>query len=762
MIKNILIFLVLLMFGSLKNLFLEAFAPKAIQLLPLPLRTPDNIFGIRQLGNLAHPFVERINNLLDTYPILATKENMSLFIKSAPHFESVISSFERIYQQYPSFATPRTLAMLVLLKENAPNYAREALLSHADMQHLFPAPSELKEIQHLARLKMKTTHCSHVVLISKKQHEGAIYTSEKKQDNHKEWAAKLASFLSEEQRHDFEKYDLNINKNVKLPKRYPSSPQEDPLTAYLSKTSVNAADIADIQSIVLSTIAVAISDKATPKTLRTPQELTQCLEGYEKMGLNPWVQAYTQSYHLIADKILLLLALLSPGKRTATHEAVINELQKAALFPLKRTTFLSDTAQAQLEVVAQEFRRALCPFDLLGRNPFPKYRLATPNNAEQRQISLIPDVPETYISSEKILFEHDFNVRQYGGKDRMTFRTTISQGDQDEHSYDEYLPLEDIPGLGSVCFFAKFLADNDAKVANIGISIDHSHYEPYVFTALDSGDCFKRDAVSKALFSNSEEILNNPCTKETFAYNYFVERFQGDFYLKTSNNVSRSFHSYVQEMAKSEQVQRETFACAFNCAFFPPQALEIFIKQYLAQENPFIRVEMWDRILKNQLIKEQQALLNLFEANSKFLQFFLTSSAPEDNIFHRYQQLVIQSEYFRFYKKHDLKGLPEYQKQPTMIEDYFLDFLEKQLRSNERSLYAQFQKAFESWDTSLVSSFKGLDEIIAIDRGNALKEKVAERFNFETMASKLIISEQATSCTQSQEKCGPWLSHPKN
>jgi hypothetical protein len=190
---------------------------------------------------------------------------------------------------------------------------------------------------------------------------------------------------------------------------------------------------------------------------------------------------------------------------------------------------------------------------------------------------------------------------------------------------------------------------------------------------------------------------------------------------------------------------QETFCTAFNMAFTPPDVYKIFVEQYLSMDNPFITQRYWSRIVKDHLLKEQQALYNLFQNDPALLDYFLTSCDSRNNIFHRYQQLIAQLESFCFYKKHYLKNLLKTTGHDNIITDYFLKMITDKFEKGDSMLRTQIQSAFEAWDPLNIEGISGLERLSFIEKGQELKAHIARLLGYQQNSQTLNFSGQQSA-----------------
>lgn len=521
--------------------------------------------------------------------------------------------------------------------------------------------------------------------------------------------------------------------------------------------------------------------------LKTVEKFENFLKNKRSYSVSPQrVAAYIESVEMIIETVVELINQLPDGQRTPKHEFLLEEIMRCIEFPSHRCDFLQTMAKVESEVLAQELRRALAPVDLLGRNPYPKYRVSTPNTrtvlTESQKVHeraygsyalpVVPSVPRPQVSSEKINFYSEFHYNRYSEHDlRKPYFRDVGPQKVPVH-------FSTLKGVGVACFFAKFLGDRDAKISNLGINFEESHSSPAVMTALDSGWCFSNSLRhAPPLFQNHEEVVQNPQTHNTQAFHHYFLAIQGGHrgHHEHGKPFSSFFDEFMEKLAEESQVKSENFATAFHCAFLSPEVYTVFSEQYLTSSNPFVELKVVpstapqrkillpqdpkkqpplskkEQILNGHLLKEQKALYQLFDTHPSFLEFFLNSERPEDNLFHRYQQLVSQVEFFRFYEKKDFRSLPEFHENPQMIEGPFLKFIVTKFKADPE-MQKKIIQAFQQWDPTKVLGPSHVSPKELTERGENLKQRVAEVLGLEYTRANLEKTQAGSEIIQYSRK----------
>lgn len=751
------------MFSYIRDVVDTFFGPNPALKLPENLQTILVLESVKAMGWKGKAFVAKMNELSEKDSSLLNIKTIKLFIDSGKHFDTVFQAFNLIYEQEKPFATVGTLQSLVKMKSKALIYAQACINSHEDLSSLFPFPVSLKEVQKIGALRTLDAPVSHMISLTEKDHKNALFGVEKKKERHKPWVSKTT-------------YDMDTEQIKEFQALYRKKIDQKPTTRYASQSTTPSFFAALVSRVELTNheylkqedidkalhyFYFAVMDSFDPH-VKPPKEryhevlltredvlafINHAVDCYEPSDeqRNPGLYAYKQrcqagyveSFLMIEEKVLTLIKLLKAGRINEKTRHILEELDNGCLFPMRRGAFLKESAAAQVEVMAQELKRALCPFHILGRNPYPKYRVSTPNTREKRAISIIPAIPVLYISSEEIDFSDNF-FRRYlnASEDKVIFKFK-KYHHESRSSIECEKELTEIPGIGTACLFAKFLGDKDFKLGNFGVNIDRRSKFSHIATSLDAGLAFSREPTTPPLFNNGHEVLINPKLEMPFAYNFFYSYHTGKPKLQCD--------TFLESASKDSGMIKENFITAFNLAFISPAVYEIFMKQYLSVDNPWITMYYWDKILSEHLSKEQQALYHAFETNPAFLNYFLESRLTERNIFFHYQQLVTQIEGFCFYKKHRLKDTPEFHANPEIVESCFLDFITKQCQQGATDVKQNLTIQCALWDPSQVTSLKGIEQLSAVERGQKLKEKVEEILKVEPVKQEPAVIFSSTS-----------------
>lgn len=458
-------------------------------------------------------------------------------------------------------------------------------------------------------------------------------------------------------------------------------------------------------------------------------------------------QGYVESCEL-AEHEEYLKKIVEPFNFNMPQEQkglLLKELMKAGSFPMNRTIYLKESADAQKEVCAQEIIRALSPTIVLLSNPYPKYRLSQGASKNERSLSIVPDIPEVRVASEKINFDSSC---------MKLFQ--VPSGDRIPCYHDTKKPLYDIKGFGATLQFAKWLGNTDAKEGNIGIyhmQRDDGSLVP-IMTHLDSGLCFK---VDPKRYKNVWEIANpgwqdNDCNQ---VCNFLFQ--------KRNWSHEGSLNRFYAIAAEHPQVKRENRITALHIALLPPELYRLFAAQYMTQEeNPFLRNNdpepnffynetSYDRVVNEHLVAKGQAVFDSFiKDNTLFGYFFEFGETHQDNIFEVFQNFLLQLEGFHFYQKRDFNTVIQEsggdKSLQQLLEERFTNFIEMKWARSTQEEKIKIRAMLEAWDTNNII----IDRRIT-SKDSLKKTKVADKLREDSRSRSQILKSALLSKLQDKK-----------
>lgn len=616
---------------------------------------------IAVLGKNCFDFALKIKTLQENHPLLLNRENLYLFLQSGKNYGVVIDAFCRLNEHNALLSHRANLDKLVQLGSSALDYVTAILAKENLNKTLFITQSEKKNLKPIGSVYTQAAF-THNLFRSISERDVTLDI------NTKQWVSKSCQKI---RRHSLQRSWRSF------------------LADFKNKTEFALNDKSQLKSQCYQTLGEICAPDFQQEVTNLSELIDAVRWQSQKSTYHPLLDSYQQVLPATAGLIEQLMTLFPVGAKSPAHDIFLQDLEQLVVLPENWASLLDSTARAELEIVAQELRRALCPADLLGMNPYPKYRLSI-NSPEKQAISLSADLPHAYISSELLTLQSQIVLQ--GAE--LNFYYQYNNGSYARQPY----PLKNIPGLGTACLFAKFLGDNDPKLGNIAVSVLNPSSASYVMVALDSDHCFQRKHEEKPLFSNIDEIVLNPYTKESYYYNYFFLKYGGSKAESGLFSTLPDGSDILKKIASLPQTKRENFATAFNLAFFPPQAYSMFVEQYLTRSNPFNhRAEAH---IKSHLLAEQEALYQAFEENDFLLNESFNSSDLRDNIFYRISKLAQQIQAFTFYEEHGIKNTPLFDQNKYLIEDYFIAFCQKKVRIDS-AFQENLQKAFQAYACSL-------------------------------------------------------------
>lgn len=688
---------------------------------------------IEHMGKHTAGFSRQIAEVDAQHPHLINTQIFNELLHTKAHYKTVIEALVLLAEKCPKCVNIATMRRLVALGPHALSYAQTSLEKENIEALVFCNASPLKEIYPIGQTDTRYSAVSHNSTRSFK-YKGAVKSKEKltAENVDKQWFSKFFKknntdifALWPDIFIDFrQKEQLNESDKSRIASRVYQTIAK---TLVIDKSHTFAHGVQSMMSLVKKNLP---HKWAAIESITTSDDLKKFIDTLATE--NPTYPEYQSYQHVFPQAMQVVAKILDDlplGTQSGAHDVFWQDLHQSVLYPAFWAEFLRNCAIGEMEVVAQELRRALCPAVVLGLNPYPKYRMSVDPHA-QHSISYLPDIPDIYISSQLMQLNSMINL----DKSELWFYPSTGAGK---------VLLETVPGLATATLFAKFLGDSDPKCGNILVACNHDWSKKYRVIDIDSDNCFDRmrgNPTQSALFDNPTELLLNPMTEDKYYWNYFFLRYQGQ------EGPSKERQA-METIAQTEQCWRENVATAFNLAFTPPEVYATFVDQYLSKNNPYVGLEqpsgagIYQRVMM-QIEKEQHALYQAFENQPQLLESLMSldKSRMEDNIFVRYQQLVLQWEKFRFYKKHDLSQTELYAENPYVLEDFLTDFMAKQIKKSPPEFKQKVQQLFEAWENTP-------SHLSERDRLSALQERVAVRLGL-SYQTRLDTSSKSSDETQ--------------
>jgi hypothetical protein len=289
--------------------------------------------------------------------------------------------------------------------------------------------------------------------------------------------------------------------------------------------------------------------------------------------------------------------------------------------------FRKNIVAAEIEVFAQEYRRALCPKHLFnGENIFTKYRVGIDNSYNES----IQNTSKVYVFS-KFLDFHGVKL------DLKSYIQPVKE------------PLT-LSGLGTCTLFAKFLGEIDLKVGNIGLRLYRNKKEVLhsTFTQLDSGCSFAglpnnilfpQPAIALGYLTD-DEITFNPATSLN-PYNYLNSYTKG-------KKINRN-HQWLVSLSQEPLIIQETVICALRCVLVPDNFNEELLKSYFSKQPQSTQAAEGIKIF---IKSHQDILLKVLINNHNVKKYFFSRNGIKEGRFRKEVYFLFESmKDFIAYKK---------------------------------------------------------------------------------------------------------------
>jgi hypothetical protein len=293
----------------------------------------------------------------------------------------------------------------------------------------------------------------------------------------------------------------------------------------------------------------------------------------------------------------------------------------------------SQIVLAEMEVVAQELQRLLCPTHCLdGYNIFPKYRVGF--NDE-----MISEDSPVFVATKRINFIGEFYFDAVRGQLQLGVKDYEFVGGDTFKAQKQVCDISGIKGLGASALLARLLGDIDTKVGNIGLQVHgvDAHNDPIITFARVDGGCFFAGYANPDFVEQkwrlgpitAADILENPGPGTMKFYNYLSSMSQG--------TVNQEQTEALKSMADHHQLQKETMVTSLRFAFLPTEYQDCFLSDYCSSS---VSSQKLKSNISSYLEDQKTAVLTILATEAKCQNYFFSPQALNQGVlFHELELL---------------------------------------------------------------------------------------------------------------------------